>query len=287
MRNRLEGTNLRTTHPTVKLHPKCYGPFKVIEVIGPTTYWLELPAQWKIHNTFHGSLLLPYYETEEHGCNFPEPAPDLIEGQPEWEVEEILDSRQYRCKLQYLIRWKGYSDAHNSWEPKEAINAPVLLTAFYRQNPGAIRKTEMGKVDCAQRTSSSDLGECTQAKETQPQTSKHPLMHIRSARIASEEINMSSGRTPINPSPSSFQSTQHDHRTLLTLSQAIDNLVRSARQQRAQLRQEVSIDSLQRAILHPTSTPLPAISVIVAEGSLVEPQSTFVDTVKSLSQSTT
>ena len=127
----LEGTNLHTTHPTVKLRPKHYGPFKIIEILGPTTYCLELLAQWKIHNAFHGSLLLPYYETKEHGCNFPEPAPDLIEGQPEWEVEEILDSRRYRRKLQYLIRWKGYSDAHNSWEPKEAVNAPVLLTAFY------------------------------------------------------------------------------------------------------------------------------------------------------------
>src|SRR6266850_7820749 len=50
----LEGTNLHTTHPTVKLHPKHYGPFKVIEAIGLTTYHLELPPQWKIHNTFHG-----------------------------------------------------------------------------------------------------------------------------------------------------------------------------------------------------------------------------------------
>jgi len=99
--------------------------------VGPTIYHLELPTQWKIHNTFHGSLLLPYYETEEHGRNFPEPTPDLIEGQPEWEVEDILDSRRYRHKLQYLIKWKHYSDTHNSWEPKEAINAPVLLTAYY------------------------------------------------------------------------------------------------------------------------------------------------------------
>jgi len=226
----LEGTNLHTTHPTVKLRPKRYGPFKVIEVLGPTTYHLELPAQWKIHNAFHGSLLLPYYETKEHGRNFPEPAPDLIEGQPEWEVEEILDSRRYRCKLQYLIRWKGYSDAHNSWEPKEAINAPVLLAAYYGRNPGAIRKTELGRTDCVRRTSSSDLGERTKTKKTQPRTG----MHIRSARIANEEASMSGERTPANPSSSS-QSTQRDHRTPLSLTQAIDNLVRCARQQRAQL----------------------------------------------------
>jgi hypothetical protein len=89
----LEGTNLLTTHPTVKLGPKRYGPFKIIEVIGPTTYWLGFPVQWKVHNAFHGNLLLPYHETKEHGRNFAKLPPELIEGQPEWEVEEILDSR--------------------------------------------------------------------------------------------------------------------------------------------------------------------------------------------------
>src|SRR6267142_2586145 len=252
-------------------------------ILGPTTYRLELPAQWKIHNAFHGSLLLPYYETKEHGRNFPEPAPDLIEGQPEWEVEEILDSRRYRRKLQYLIRWKGYSDAHNSWEPKEAINAPVLLAAYYGRNLGAIRKTELGKTDCTQRTLSSDLGEHVQSRKTQPRTS----MHIRSARIAKEEANMSGEHTPPNPTSPSSSSSRHTRETPLTLSQAINQLFDSARRQRAQLRREVSIDSLWRAILRPTSTPLPAISVIVVEGSLPEPQSTFADAVESLSRSTT
>src|SRR6267142_1935317 len=111
-------------------------------------------------------------------------------------------------------------------------------------------------------------------------------MHIKSARIADEGVNMSSERMPPNPSlPSS--STPRDSRPSLTLSQAINNLVQSARQQRTQLQREVSIDSLWRAILRPTSTPLPAISVIVAEGSLPEPQSTFADAAKSLSQSMT
>jgi len=201
-------------------------------------------VQWKIHNVFHGSLLLPYYETKEHGRNFPEPTPDLIEGQPEWEVEDILDSRRYRRKLQYLIKWKGYSDAHNSWEPKEAINAPMLLTAFYGRNPGAIRKTEMESTDCGQRTLSLDPGECSQARKTLPQTSKRLPMHIRSARIVNEGPSMSGECTPANPSPSSSQSIQRDHKEPLTLTQAINNLIQGARQQRCHLRQEVSTDSL-------------------------------------------
>jgi hypothetical protein len=74
--------------------------------------------------------LLTYQETWEHGHNFTEPLPELIEGQEEWEVEQILDKRVHRHKEQYLIKWKGYSDAHNSWEPMENIWAPVLILAF-------------------------------------------------------------------------------------------------------------------------------------------------------------
>jgi hypothetical protein len=76
----LEGKNLQTTHPMAKLHPKCYRPFKITEVLSPTTYWLALLPQWKLHNTFHIMWLLPYQETEEHGRNFIKLPPDLIEG---------------------------------------------------------------------------------------------------------------------------------------------------------------------------------------------------------------
>jgi hypothetical protein len=43
-------------------------------------YQLELPEHWKIHNIFHSSLLTPYCETMEHGKNFAQPPPELVEG---------------------------------------------------------------------------------------------------------------------------------------------------------------------------------------------------------------
>jgi len=51
-------------------------------------------------------------------------------------------------------------------------------------------RREMEKADCSQRMLSSDLGERIQTKKTQPWTG----MHIRSAKIASEEVNMSGER---------------------------------------------------------------------------------------------
>ena len=72
-------------------------------------------------------------ETEEYGINFQEPPLDLIEGEEEWEVEQILDERKQGQTQQYLIRWKGYSSAHDSWEPSTGINAPDLIADFHKR----------------------------------------------------------------------------------------------------------------------------------------------------------
>ena len=55
----LEVSNLKSIHPSKKLGPKCYGPFKVIEKIRHTAYQLLLPDNWKlIHPVFNQDLLM-------------------------------------------------------------------------------------------------------------------------------------------------------------------------------------------------------------------------------------
>jgi hypothetical protein len=97
-------------------------------------FQLELPHQWKIYNVFHASLLTPYVETELHRQNFPELPPEIIEGDPEFEVEQIIGSRRVGKKksLQYKICWKGYSLAHDSWEPAAQVHAPELIKRFQK-----------------------------------------------------------------------------------------------------------------------------------------------------------
>jgi len=87
----LEGTNLQLpSNITPKLSPRRYGPFEVVSQISKVAYKIKLPPTWKIHDVFHASLLTPYKETDQHGPNFLEPPPDILEGKPEWEVEQIL-----------------------------------------------------------------------------------------------------------------------------------------------------------------------------------------------------
>ena len=142
----LEGTNLKLSHPSAKLAPQRYGPFTITKVISPVVYRLDLPPSWKIFSTFHASLLSPYRETIEHGPNFTEPPPDLIEGHEEYEVEQILGERTFGWwkKKQFLVKWKGYSTTHNSWEPKENVKAPELVKE-YRSSRGAQAQTSLLK----------------------------------------------------------------------------------------------------------------------------------------------
>jgi hypothetical protein len=92
---------------------------------------------WGIHDVFHASLLSPYHETTAHGPNFSRPPPDLIGGEEEYEVERIINHRrQGRSKaLQYLIKWKGYPESDNTWEPAHQVHAPDLIKAYQRRNP--------------------------------------------------------------------------------------------------------------------------------------------------------
>jgi len=43
-------------------------------------------------------------------------------------------------KLQYLVRWKGYDDSQNTWEPVENIHAPELIKPFHATSPTAIKE---------------------------------------------------------------------------------------------------------------------------------------------------
>jgi hypothetical protein len=115
-----------------KLAPKRYRPFKIIKEVSPVAYQLSIPLTWGIHNVFHTSLLLPYHKTTAHSPNFSRPPPDLVKGEDEYEVEQIWNHRYFwcSCALQYLIKWKGYPESDNTWEPVDNVHTTNLLKTY-------------------------------------------------------------------------------------------------------------------------------------------------------------
>jgi len=59
---RIEKRRLKSIekHPKVKLAPRFYGPFKITEKINDNAFRLDIPSHWRIHNSFHISLLRPF-----------------------------------------------------------------------------------------------------------------------------------------------------------------------------------------------------------------------------------
>ena len=46
-----------------------------------------------------------------------------------WEVEKVIQHRSYYRKDQWLVKWKGYPESHNTWEPWEHLLLDCCLEA--------------------------------------------------------------------------------------------------------------------------------------------------------------
>ncbi|CAJ0924766.1 unnamed protein product [Ranitomeya imitator] len=121
IRRRCVGPRLRVGDLVWLSSRRFIGPYKISEIINPVSFRLALPASFSIHNVFHRSLLRRYVKPVVPSVD--RPAPVLVEGELEYVVEKILDSRFSRRKLQYLVKWKGYDQEDNSWVIASDVHA--------------------------------------------------------------------------------------------------------------------------------------------------------------------
>jgi len=137
----LDASDIRTTRPSQKLSHQRLSPFVVEQQIGPMAYCLKLPHWMKqLHPVFNVVKLTPAPDDPIPGCKLTDhPPPTIIDGEPEWEVEEIINSHWHWRRFQYLVKWKGYGPEHNSWESASEVFAPELTAEFHCKYPGALR----------------------------------------------------------------------------------------------------------------------------------------------------
>ena len=108
-----------------KMEMPYVGPYRVLW--GPDErdrYALrDLPG--RRFNEFHVSKLKA----------FPRAAEEVIGDDEYYVVEDILDTRERHGRTEYLVKWRGYSKKHNSWEPLENLNEAAREQARELEGP--------------------------------------------------------------------------------------------------------------------------------------------------------
>ncbi|MEQ1736980.1 MAG: SET domain-containing protein-lysine N-methyltransferase, partial [Rhodoglobus sp.] len=128
-----------TQHRAAKLTSRFVGPLKVIRIINPNAYELELPPQLRIHPVQNISKLRRYLRSPDRFAGrpqpLPRPPPEYVDpaGGPVYVVERILAQRGAANRRQYLVKWAGYPTEESSWEPRRNLNCPDRLAEFEAQ----------------------------------------------------------------------------------------------------------------------------------------------------------
>jgi Chromo (CHRromatin Organisation MOdifier) domain len=133
----------RTTRPSKKLAEKYLGPFEIIGEAGTRAYILWLPDSLRaVHPVFHVSMLEPATLNSIPNRIQSPPPPVEIDGETEYEIAEILDTKIDRhrkpCNLLYLVHWAGYegTDEETSWVlATELGHSAELVTDFHSAYP--------------------------------------------------------------------------------------------------------------------------------------------------------
>ncbi|KAK3541220.1 hypothetical protein QTP86_016808 [Hemibagrus guttatus] len=135
----LSTKDIRLRLPSRKLSPRFIGPFTILKQVNPVTHKLQLPRGYRIHPTFHVSLLKPHHPSvlpsTEPGEDAAGPPPLLLDDGTAYGVKEILDSRRRGGRLEYLVDWEGYGPEERSWVPRDDVLDPDLLTTFHATHP--------------------------------------------------------------------------------------------------------------------------------------------------------
>ena len=134
---------IRSTQPMKKLSKKFLGPFEIIAQPGSHSFTLRLlDSMRSIHPVFHVSQLEPATPDSIPGRVQTPPLPIEVDGEPEYKISEILDSkidqRHRTCQLLYLVRWVGYegTDEETSWILTTKLgHAQELVLDFHRAYP--------------------------------------------------------------------------------------------------------------------------------------------------------
>ncbi len=128
----LNERNIVTARSFKKLDDKMLDPFTNLDLVD-SSYKLKLSESMRVHDVFHPDLLrsaaddpLPGQKNEPSGSI-------VVNDEDEWEINDILNFRRYRRRLQYRVKWNDYDNDLNWYnaDDNEFMNAQKIVDDFH------------------------------------------------------------------------------------------------------------------------------------------------------------
>jgi hypothetical protein len=99
----LNERNIVTAKSFKKLDDKMLDSFTNLDLVD-SSYKLKLSESMRVHDVFHPDLLRSAADDLLPGQKNEPPGPIVINDEDEWEIDDILNSRRYRRRLQYRVK---------------------------------------------------------------------------------------------------------------------------------------------------------------------------------------
>jgi len=139
----LSTQDLQLAYPKAKkFQPRYIGPYTITKKLSDVTFSLELPSTMGIHPNIHVSRLIPARDKDEFGRQLPPPPPVEVEGEQEYIIKKILDSKTWGRGKRYLVLWQGYDDP--TWVPGSLLQDAEALDDFEREIASGTKQLKKG-----------------------------------------------------------------------------------------------------------------------------------------------
>ncbi|SPC65292.1 related to pol protein [Ustilago sp. UG-2017b] len=115
---------------TVDQYNRKHKDIEFKEWVGRRAYRITLPANLRVHDVFHVSMLEPARTSSLAQWAEQPTIPSLPDEDLDFEVEALIDKRSHLGVIEYKVLWRGYSEEAASWEPVSNLNCPDLIQEY-------------------------------------------------------------------------------------------------------------------------------------------------------------